>query len=80
MRQESISGPSPSKNAPSRISGGGGAPPGTRLTAGTNIPLAVRHLVEQYQRFLRTSYRFLDGLRRQFEEHLAGLDVVVKGP
>lgn len=47
----------------------------------TNIPLAVRHLVEQYRRFLRTSYRFLDeGLRTQFEAHLAEIDVVVKGP
>ncbi|MFP5288789.1 MAG: DEAD/DEAH box helicase, partial [Thermoanaerobaculia bacterium] len=46
-----------------------------------NIPLAVRHLIDQYRRFLRTSYRFLDEhLRRQFEEHLARIDVVVKGP
>lgn len=29
-----------------------------------NIPLAVRHLIEQYRRFLRTSYRFLDPHRR----------------
>jgi hypothetical protein len=37
-----------------------------------NIPLAVRHLIEQYRRFLRTSYRFLDPhLRSQFEAHLA---------
>ena len=46
-----------------------------------NIPLAVRDLIAQYRRFLRTSYRFLDeGLRRQFEEHLAQADVVVRGP
>jgi superfamily II DNA/RNA helicase len=46
-----------------------------------NIPLAVRHLIDQYRRFLRTSYRFLDEhLRRQFEEHLAKIDIVVKGP
>lgn len=46
-----------------------------------NIPLAVRTLIEQYRRFLRTSYRFLDeGLRSQFEEHLARADVVVRGP
>ncbi|GBD36077.1 DEAD-box ATP-dependent RNA helicase CshA [bacterium HR36] len=46
-----------------------------------NIPLAVRHLIEEYRSFLRTSYRFLDDhLRRQFEEHLAQADVVVKGP
>jgi ATP-dependent helicase YprA (DUF1998 family)/RNA polymerase subunit RPABC4/transcription elongation factor Spt4 len=46
-----------------------------------NIPLAVRHLIEQYRRFLRTSYRFLDErLRVQFEAHLAEVDVVVKGP
>lgn len=42
---------------------------------------AVRHLIDQYRRFLRTSYRFLDdGLREQFETHLAEADVVVKGP
>ena len=46
-----------------------------------NIPLAVRELISQYRRFLRTSYRFLDeNLRRQFEEHLAQADVVVRGP
>lgn len=46
-----------------------------------NIPLAVRHLIDQYRRFLRTSYRFLDErLRKQFEDHLARIDVVVKGP
>lgn len=42
---------------------------------------AVRHLIEQYRRFLRTSYRFLDDrLRSQFEAHLAAADVVVRGP
>ncbi len=42
---------------------------------------AVRHLIEQYRRFLRTSYRFLDHrLREQFEAHLAQADVVVRGP
>ncbi|HEY2292359.1 MAG TPA: DEAD/DEAH box helicase, partial [Thermoanaerobaculia bacterium] len=46
-----------------------------------NIPLAARHLIDQYRRFLRTSYRFLDEhLRRQFEAHLAEIDIVVKGP
>ncbi len=46
-----------------------------------NIPQAVRSLIAEYQRFLRTSYRFLDPhLRQQFEEHLARADVVVKGP
>ena len=29
-----------------------------------NIPLAVRHLIEQYRRFLRTSFRFPDPHRR----------------
>ncbi len=47
----------------------------------TNVPRAVRELIQQYRRFLRTSYRFLDPhLRRQFEEHLAGTDVIVRGP
>jgi ATP-dependent helicase YprA (DUF1998 family) len=42
---------------------------------------AVRHLIDQYRRFLRTSYRFLDQrLREQFEAHLAEVDVVVRGP
>jgi hypothetical protein len=41
----------------------------------------VRHLIEEYRRFLRTSYRFLDPhLRDQFEAHLAQADVVVRGP
>lgn len=47
----------------------------------TNIPQAVRHLIAEYRRFLRTTYRFLDdGLRRQFDEHLDGADLIVKGP
>ncbi|MBI4607679.1 MAG: DEAD/DEAH box helicase [Candidatus Rokubacteria bacterium] len=42
---------------------------------------AVRHVVEEYKRFLRTSYRFHDEhLKRQFEEHLQQVDVVVRGP
>ncbi len=46
-----------------------------------NIPQAVRELIGEYRRFLKTSYRFLDEhLRRQFEEHLNQADVVVKGP
>jgi ATP-dependent helicase YprA (DUF1998 family)/rubrerythrin len=41
----------------------------------------VRHLISEYRRFLRTSYRFLDpSLREQFEKHLEGADVVVRGP
>lgn len=41
----------------------------------------VQHLIGQYRRFLRTSYRFLDvRLRQQFEAHLAQADVVVRGP
>ncbi len=41
----------------------------------------VRHLVEEYRSFLKTSYRFLDpGLRQQFEGHLAQADVIVRGP
>jgi len=42
---------------------------------------AVRHVIEEYRRFLKTSYRFLDDrLREQFERHLAEAGVVVKGP
>jgi len=46
-----------------------------------NIPHAVGELITEYRRFLRTSYRFLDEhLRRQFEDHLARTDVIVRGP
>lgn len=39
-----------------------------------NIPQAVRHLLEEYRRFLRTPYRFLDPqLRLQFEKRLASI-------
>lgn len=41
----------------------------------------VRHIIDEYRRFLKTSYRFLDPhLRNQFERHLTGTGVVVKGP
>jgi hypothetical protein len=41
----------------------------------------VRHIIDEYRRFLKTSYRFLDPhLREQFERHLTGTGVVVKGP
>jgi hypothetical protein len=41
----------------------------------------VRHIIEEYRRFLKTSYRFLDPhLRDQFERHLSETGVVVKGP
>jgi len=47
----------------------------------TSAVACVNHLIEEYRRFLRTSYRFLDPhLREQFEAHLAQADVVVKGP
>jgi ATP-dependent helicase YprA (DUF1998 family) len=56
-------------------------PPPGGPSGRANIPLAAGHLIDQYRRFLRTSYRFLDEhLRRQFEAHLAEIDVVVKGP
>ena len=46
-----------------------------------NIPQAVHSLIGEYRRFLKTSYRFLDEhLRKQFEDHLARTDVIVKGP
>jgi len=48
---------------------------------GTSAPGAVRHVVEEYKRFLRTSFRFLDPhLREQFEGHLQQIDVLVRGP
>lgn len=46
-----------------------------------SAPAAARHVVEEYKRFLRTSFRFLDPrLREQFEKHLQQLDVLVRGP
>ena len=47
----------------------------------TSAVACVEHLVEEYRRFLRTSYRFLDRqLREQFEAYVQGTDVVVRGP
>ncbi len=41
----------------------------------------VGSLIEEYRSFLKTAYRFLDPqLRGQFERHLAGADVIVRGP
>jgi ATP-dependent helicase YprA (DUF1998 family) len=48
---------------------------------GYSAVASVNHLVDQYRRYLRTSFRFLDPkLLAQFEDHLAGSGVVVKGP
>jgi len=41
----------------------------------------VRHLIEEYRRFLRSTYRLADPhLRQQFEQHVDQTDVLVKGP
>lgn len=41
----------------------------------------VRHLVGTYRRFIKSSYRLADNhLRAQFEEHVEGAEVLVKGP
>lgn len=41
----------------------------------------VRHLMDEYRRFLRTTYRLADPhLRQQFEEHIQNTDVIIKGP
>ena len=46
-----------------------------------NITQIVRHLTDEYRRFLKTSFRFLDPeLREQFEKHLDAAAIVVKGP
>lgn len=46
-----------------------------------NMLQAVHHLIDEYKSFLKTSYRFLDDhLRKQFEEHLAKTEVIIKGP
>lgn len=45
-----------------------------------SAPPAVRHVIEKYKRFLRTSFGFLDPhLRQQFEEHPEGMDVLARG-
>ncbi len=42
---------------------------------------SVRHLMAEYRRFIRSSYRLADdGLREQFERHVSEAEVLVKGP
>ncbi len=42
---------------------------------------SVRHLIEQYRNFIKSSYRLADPrLRAQFEEHVNRAEVLVKGP
>jgi ATP-dependent helicase YprA (DUF1998 family)/very-short-patch-repair endonuclease len=42
---------------------------------------SVRHLIEQYRSFIKSSYRLADPrLRKQFEEHVNRAEVLVKGP
>ncbi len=46
-----------------------------------NIPQIAGHLIQEYRRFLKTSYRFLDPhLRKQFDQQLSKADVIVRGP
>lgn len=46
-----------------------------------SIPAAVAHVVSEYRRFLRTTFRFRDEqLRRQFDDYLDKADLVVRGP
>lgn len=43
-----------------------------------SAPTAVRHIVDEHKRFLRTFFRFLaPRLRDQFEAHLQQMDVLV---
>ena len=42
---------------------------------------SVRHLTDQYRSFIKSSYRLADPhLRAQFEAHVNGANVLVKGP
>ncbi|MEW6246510.1 MAG: DEAD/DEAH box helicase [Nitrospirota bacterium] len=42
---------------------------------------SVRHLIEQYRSFIKSSYRLADPhLRAQFEKHVNRAEVLVKGP
>ena len=41
----------------------------------------VRHVADEYRRFIKSTYRLADDeLRQQFEAHVDGADVLVKGP
>jgi DEAD/DEAH box helicase/Helicase conserved C-terminal domain/Domain of unknown function (DUF1998)/Protein of unknown function (DUF559) len=41
----------------------------------------VRHVADEYRRFIRSTYRLADpALRAQFERHVGEADVLVKGP
>jgi hypothetical protein len=41
----------------------------------------VRHIADEYRRFIKSSYRLADpALRTQFERHVDDADVLVKGP
>lgn len=45
------------------------------------IPQIVQNLKNEYRRFIKTSYRFLDPqLREQFDSYIDKADVIVKGP
>jgi len=47
----------------------------------TGVVEQVDHLIGAYRRFIKSSYRLADdGLRAQFEEHVDGAEVLVKGP
>jgi ATP-dependent helicase YprA (DUF1998 family) len=42
---------------------------------------SVRHLIAEYRSFIKSSYRLADiRLRQQFERHVEGVEVLVKGP
>ena len=41
----------------------------------------VRHVADEYRRFIKSTYRLADpALRAQFERHVNEADVLVKGP
>ncbi|HPF99019.1 MAG TPA: DEAD/DEAH box helicase, partial [Kiritimatiellia bacterium] len=47
----------------------------------SNAVSCVRHLIDEYRRFLRSTYRLADEkLRKQFEGHIDQTEVIVKGP
>jgi len=48
---------------------------------GFSVIESVRHLIEQYRSFIKSSYRLADPrLREQFERHVNRAEVLVKGP
>src|SRR6266496_522529 len=59
----------------------GRAAQASRQMSRFSVVESVRHLIGQYRRFIKSSYRLADPkLRAQFEDHVNRAEVLVKGP